>query len=168
MIACRILWAGGGAPALRERRRPASAPNGTSRRQPLVGPGRAGRDAPSGPSSRYRWRPKIQTRYRRAGRPDAVLSSPTPPSLAHRLGAQEKTRTSTGFPPQVPETCASTNSATWAPPRDRLSRQTCQQVAVFGQRQLGFVKESYLLGVIINAQWYYGNLHTGDFHWRCA
>jgi hypothetical protein len=29
-------------------------------------------------------------------------------------GAQEKTRTSTTFRPQVPETCASTNSATWA------------------------------------------------------
>ena len=37
-------------------------------------------------------------------------------------GAQEKTRTSTTLRPQVPETCASTNSATWAkrkngPPR---------------------------------------------------
>src|SRR3954471_15355419 len=30
------------------------------------------------------------------------------------IGAQEKTRTSTTFLPQVPETCASTNSATWA------------------------------------------------------
>jgi hypothetical protein len=30
------------------------------------------------------------------------------------IGAQEKTRTSTTFRPQVPETCASTNSATWA------------------------------------------------------
>src|SRR5208282_1499907 len=29
-------------------------------------------------------------------------------------GAQEKTRTSTASRPQVPETCASTNSATWA------------------------------------------------------
>ena len=29
-------------------------------------------------------------------------------------GAQEKTRTSTTLRPQVPETCASTNSATWA------------------------------------------------------
>src|SRR5215471_3025805 len=29
-------------------------------------------------------------------------------------GAQEKTRTSTTFGPQVPETCASANSATWA------------------------------------------------------
>src|SRR5262249_25540901 len=29
-------------------------------------------------------------------------------------GAQEKTRTSTTFRPQVPETCASANSATWA------------------------------------------------------
>src|ERR1700733_3758001 len=29
-------------------------------------------------------------------------------------GAQEKTRTSTALRPQVPETCASTNSATWA------------------------------------------------------
>src|SRR5579862_8106809 len=37
--------------------------------------------------------------------------------MAHatlRNGAQEKTRTSTTFLPQVPETCASTNSATWA------------------------------------------------------
>jgi hypothetical protein len=32
-------------------------------------------------------------------------------------GAQEKTRTSTTLLPQVPETCASTNSATWAIPR---------------------------------------------------
>ena len=32
-----------------------------------------------------------------------------------RHGAQEKTRTSTALRPQVPETCASTNSATWAP-----------------------------------------------------
>src|SRR5262249_5902165 len=30
------------------------------------------------------------------------------------IGAQEKTRTSTTLRPQVPETCASTNSATWA------------------------------------------------------
>ena len=30
------------------------------------------------------------------------------------VGAQEKTRTSTALRPQVPETCASTNSATWA------------------------------------------------------
>ena len=29
-------------------------------------------------------------------------------------GAQERTRTSTGLPPQAPEACASTNSATWA------------------------------------------------------
>ena len=34
-------------------------------------------------------------------------------SNAHN-GAQEKTRTSTGLPPQAPEACASTNSATWA------------------------------------------------------
>ena len=36
------------------------------------------------------------------------------------VGAQEKTRTSTTLRPQVPETCASTNSATWATvcPRD--------------------------------------------------
>ena len=33
---------------------------------------------------------------------------------AHCVGAQEKTRTSTTLRPQVPETCASTNSATWA------------------------------------------------------
>src|SRR5689334_14798688 len=33
---------------------------------------------------------------------------------AHCIGAQEKTRTSTTLRPQVPETCASTNSATWA------------------------------------------------------
>src|SRR5580693_4004837 len=33
---------------------------------------------------------------------------------APRGGAQEKTRTSTTLLPQVPETCASTNSATWA------------------------------------------------------
>ena len=32
-------------------------------------------------------------------------------------GAQEKTRTSTPLRAQVPETCASTNSATWAPSR---------------------------------------------------
>ena len=38
-------------------------------------------------------------------------------------GAQEKTRTSTTLRPQVPETCASTNSATWAgaPGNDRDS-----------------------------------------------
>src|ERR1700733_9657540 len=35
--------------------------------------------------------------------------SPTP-----IVGAQEKTRTFTSFRTQVPETCASTNSATWA------------------------------------------------------
>src|SRR5579864_9304162 len=33
---------------------------------------------------------------------------------AHYYGAQEKTRTFTTLRPQVPETCASTNSATWA------------------------------------------------------
>src|SRR5215472_10045986 len=33
---------------------------------------------------------------------------------AHCVGAQEKTRTSTTLRPQVPETCASTSSATWA------------------------------------------------------
>ena len=33
----------------------------------------------------------------------------------YEIGAQEKTRTSTTLRPQVPETCASTNSATWAP-----------------------------------------------------
>ena len=31
-----------------------------------------------------------------------------------KYGAQEKTRTSTTLRPQVPETCASTSSATWA------------------------------------------------------
>jgi hypothetical protein len=38
-------------------------------------------------------------------------------------GAQEKTRTSTASRPQVPETCASTNSATWARIFIRSSRQ---------------------------------------------
>ena len=44
---------------------------------------------------------------------------------AHCLGAQEKTRTSTTLRPQVPEPCASTNSATWASmgtPRPAVSR----------------------------------------------
>jgi hypothetical protein len=36
------------------------------------------------------------------------------PPLTIDSGAQEKTRTSTTLRPQVPETCASTNSATWA------------------------------------------------------
>ncbi len=35
-------------------------------------------------------------------------------SFGKVFGAQEKTRTSTTLRPQVPETCASTNSATWA------------------------------------------------------
>lgn len=30
------------------------------------------------------------------------------------FGAEERTRTSTGFPPQVPETCVSTNFTTSA------------------------------------------------------
>ncbi len=39
-----------------------------------------------------------------------------PPAIggSGTAGAQEKTRTSTTLRPQVPETCASTNSATWA------------------------------------------------------
>ena len=46
-------------------------------------------------------------------------------------GAQEKTRTSTTFLPQVPETCASTNSATWASRRtparrDKPGLRRCQ------------------------------------------
>src|SRR3954470_3656582 len=40
------------------------------------------------------------------------------------IGAQEKTRTSTTFLPQVPETCASTNSATWATWRGYLLGRT--------------------------------------------
>src|SRR5579863_475287 len=48
---------------------------------------------------------------------DAVGKVAAMERVAHaslRNGAQEKTRTSTTLLPQVPETCASTNSATWA------------------------------------------------------
>ena len=34
--------------------------------------------------------------------------------MKRKTGAQERTRTFTALRPQVPETCASTNSATWA------------------------------------------------------
>jgi hypothetical protein len=48
----------------------------------------------------------------------AALKTPQRPSSVEKIngvfGAQEKTRTSTTLRPQVPETCASTNSATWA------------------------------------------------------
>ncbi len=46
-----------------------------------------------------------------------LASHPLPESMNHwgsRDGAVEKTRTSTGFTPQRPQRCASTNSATTA------------------------------------------------------
>jgi hypothetical protein len=47
--------------------------------------------------------------------PPAYLVQKTQRDLAFlKFGAQEKTRTSTALRPQVPETCASTSSATWA------------------------------------------------------
>ena len=50
-------------------------------------------------------------------------------------GAQEKTRTFTSFRTQVPETCASTNSATWACTRRAVERRCSRQV---GGRQCPF------------------------------
>ena len=92
-----------------------SAPDGKRRRPPTVARGKAGRDADRVPSSPYRWRLRRQSRVRQEGRLDAVRSTIEafrPRGCA--VGAQEKTRTSTALRPQVPETCASTNSATWA------------------------------------------------------
>ena len=42
--------------------------------------------------------------------------------LPAKYGAQERTRTFTALRPQVPETCASTNSATWAKGAGALRR----------------------------------------------
>ena len=44
-------------------------------------------------------------------------------------GAQEKTRTFTSFRTQVPETCASTNSATWAYATSRAVERRCSRRA---------------------------------------
>src|SRR5438105_2113537 len=60
-------------------------------------------------------------------------------SGAPRVGAQEKTRTSTSFRPLEPESSASTNSATWAPrdSRNKPGPPRCQSALPSLQESLG-------------------------------
>src|SRR5260221_3267232 len=73
--------------------------------------------------------------------PGGLTWGPSPadavgPRRSERSGAQEKTRTSTTFRPQVPETCASTNSATWASrPLLREGGPGCQSFHRRGRRK---------------------------------
>lgn len=66
----------------------------------------------------------------------ANLRSPSrdPAKLCQADGAQEKTRTSTTFRPQVPETCASTNFATWAGDTTPLSSFPARKICTLSQR----------------------------------
>ena len=65
------------------------------------------------------------------------------------IGAQEKTRTSTGFPPQVPETCASTNSATWAEMAKSVDPLGTLVNSIYtGFALLGFVYVCYHINVL--------------------
>src|SRR5271165_423400 len=64
------------------------------------------------------------------------IGHPEQGSAAPRVGAQEKTRTSTSFRPLEPESSASTNSATWATRnrRDKPHTPRCQSAMPPGGR----------------------------------